>query len=78
MSISPTDTQTVTVTANGEDRRLPTGTTVVELLERMEIDGEQSGIAVAVDGAVVSRSDWCETVLEAGASIEVITATQGG
>lgn len=78
MAISSATSDTVTITANGEAREVPQGTTVVELLEDMAIDPEQSGIAVAVDGAVVSKSDWSETTLEGGASIEIIAATQGG
>ena len=78
MAISSTTSDTVAITANGKSREVPQGTTVVELLKDMTIDPDQSGIAVAVDGAVVSKSDWAETTLEGGASVEIIAATQGG
>lgn len=38
----------------------------------------QSGIAVAVDGDVVPRSQWDGTRLPPGARVEVLTAVQGG
>lgn len=78
MDMSSTVSETITITANGDERKLPEGSAVVDLLEQMEIDPSQSGIAVAVDGAVVSKSDWAETTLESGTRVEVITATQGG
>lgn len=68
----------ITITANGEERHLPSDATVVGLLDEMGIDAEQSGIAVAVDDAVVPRSEWSRTTLPEGARVEVITATQGG
>lgn len=37
-----------------------------------------TGIAVAVDGDVIPRSQWDTTALPAGARIEVLTAVQGG
>ncbi|MEJ2719938.1 MAG: sulfur carrier protein ThiS [bacterium] len=36
------------------------------------------GLAVAVNGAVVPKGRWTDTALEAGDSIEVIHAVQGG
>ncbi len=37
-----------------------------------------SGIAVAVNGEVVRRSEWETTVLANGDQVEVLTAVQGG
>jgi sulfur carrier protein len=39
---------------------------------------EPRGIAVAVDGAVVRRTEWARSVLRPGAHLEVLTAVQGG
>ena len=36
------------------------------------------GIAVAVEGEVVPRSEWDTTQLEEGQQVEVLTAVQGG
>jgi sulfur carrier protein len=36
------------------------------------------GVAVAVNGTVVPRSRWDDTILAAGDAVEVVTAVQGG
>ena len=41
-------------------------------------DGQPLGIAVAVDDAVIPRSLWATTPVEAGQSVEIVTAVQGG
>ena len=66
------------ISVNGEARDLPSGLGLADLLCRLNLDPEQSGIAVAVNGAVVRRALWPETRIEAGDELEVITATQGG
>ncbi len=49
---------------------------VVEFLARHAIDAR--GIAVAIDGDVVRRSDWPTTLIPDGTQIEVVTAVAGG
>ncbi len=43
-----------------------------------ELSMSDRGIAVAVNGDVVSRSQWDTTTIEDGAVIEVVTAVAGG
>jgi sulfur carrier protein len=38
----------------------------------------QSGVAAAVNGAVVRRAAWDSTTLADGDEVEVLTAVQGG
>ncbi|MFO7314182.1 sulfur carrier protein ThiS [Rhodothermus marinus] len=72
-------TRTLAIVLNGEPYEVPTGTTVAELLRRLEIDPETArGIAVAVNEEVVRRSQWAELRLQAGDRVEVVTARQGG
>jgi len=52
--------------------------TVLGLLLELGIDPERPGIAVALDGEVVRRSDWPATKLEEETGVEIITAMQGG
>ena len=66
------------ITVNGEVRELPAALTLADVLRRLDLDPEQPGIAVAVNGAVVRRAAWAETDVQAGDDLEVITATQGG
>jgi sulfur carrier protein len=48
---------------------------VVELLAQAP---SGRGVAVALDGEVVSRSRWAEVALREGALVEVVAAIQGG
>jgi len=49
---------------------------VDELLQRLSI--EPRGVAVAIDGEVVRRSEWNDTRIEDGNAIEIVTAVAGG
>lgn len=49
---------------------------VGELLRRLSI--EPRGVAVAIDGEIVRRSDWSETLIADGSAIEIVTAVAGG
>jgi sulfur carrier protein len=73
-----TTATTIPITVNGEAREVPLGLALPGLLRHIGVDPEQSGIAVAVNGAVVRRADWPATPVEAEDEVEVITATQGG
>jgi sulfur carrier protein len=46
------------------------------LLARLGI--ETRGIAVALDGEVVRRSEWTMTVVPDDSSVEIVTAAAGG
>jgi sulfur carrier protein len=63
------------VIVNDEEFQVDEQTTVAGLLVRLGISDK--GIAVAVDWAVIPRSDWAKTLSD-GARIEVVTAVQGG
>lgn len=63
------------VIVNDEDVEVDEQTTVASLLARLGFP--EKGIAVAVDWAVLPRSQW-ETTLTDGAKLEVVTAVQGG
>ncbi|GAA1941064.1 sulfur carrier protein ThiS [Amycolatopsis minnesotensis] len=61
---------------NGDWRPFADGATVAQVLA--ELGTEPRGVAVAVDGQVVRRGAWADTVLAPGAQVEVLTAVQGG
>lgn len=63
------------VTVNGEAVEIDEHTTVARLLETRGFP--EKGIAVAVDWAVLPRSEW-QLPLTDGAKVEVVTAVQGG
>jgi sulfur carrier protein len=64
------------VTVNGEPREIPAGTSLAQLTR--QVTDQQTGIAVAVNGEVVSRRGWLATPLAEGDQVEVVTAVQGG
>ncbi|BBX84660.1 MULTISPECIES: sulfur carrier protein ThiS [Mycolicibacterium] len=63
------------ITVNDESVEIREGTTVAELIDTLGFPDK--GIAVAVDWAVLPRSEW-DDVLTEGVKIEVVTAVQGG
>jgi sulfur carrier protein len=65
----------VTVEINGTAHVLAEDATVADALAA--VDAPAKGVAVAVDGAVVRRAHW-GTPLHEGATVEVLTAVQGG
>ncbi len=68
---------TCPVLVNGSDRHVPAATTLADLVAEMAPEVRR-GIAVAVNGAVVPRSEWGRTAVSAGDRVEVLTASQGG
>ncbi len=65
-------------TVNGEARVLPAGATVASVVELLDVAPDARGIAVAVDGEVVARSQWDATALRDGSIVEVLAAIGGG
>ena len=66
------------VELNGELVALPEGSFVTEAVEASGAAGDQRGLAVAIDGEVVPRSEWGRTSLREGQKVEVLAAIQGG
>jgi sulfur carrier protein len=66
----------IEVTLNGEPRSLHHGTTVDVVVA--ELDRGPAGVAVAINGDVVPRSQWAATMLRANDRVEVLAAAQGG
>ena len=63
---------------NGERVEIAAGETVAAALARLGVAERPRGIAVAVDGEVVPRSNWETFALGEDARVEVVTAIQGG
>ena len=78
---SPTDTS-IPITVNGENRTVPEGYPLTELLRDLEVDPdndqETSGVAVALNESVVRRQDWDDVRLAEEDAVEVIQAQPGG
>lgn len=66
-----------TIWVNGEPEPLRAAT-VYGLLVSKAIDPDNKGIAVALNGKVLSRAAWTDTPLTPGDRVEIVTAFAGG
>ena len=66
------------VVLNGSPREVLDGATVGTIVDALEVDRGRRGVAVAVGGEVVPRTEWDARVLAEGARVEVVHAVQGG
>ena len=65
------------VYVNDEGIEIEEGATVSSLLDSMALEGV-SGVAVAVNDEVISRSDWARQPLAVGDRVLLIAPIQGG
>jgi sulfur carrier protein len=68
----------VNVTVNGQPREVGAGATVASVVEMLDVSPGARGVAVALNGEVVSRGRWADTQLSEGSMVEVVAAIQGG
>jgi sulfur carrier protein len=66
------------ITVNGTEARLPVGARIANVLDALGVEPGRRGVAIAVDGEVVPRTQWDTTSLTADARVEVVQAIQGG
>ena len=66
----------IAIEVNGEQRRVATWTTLLELVEQLELASEP--VALAVNRSVVPRQVWRSHVLLAQDKIEIVRAIGGG
>lgn len=64
------------VTINGRPRQLAGGVSLAQAVALLT--SAPSGVAAAVNGAVVPRAVWDSTALAENDEVEVLTAVQGG
>jgi sulfur carrier protein len=69
--------KTARIRLNGQDEPLCFAT-VADLVADKAIDLSHRGIAVALNGVVVPRLKWAETVVKPGDDVEIVRAMQGG
>ena len=66
-----------TIRLNGETEQLSVGT-IAELVAAKSDMPAGRGLAVALNGTLVRRADWANTLLKAGDAVEIVRAMQGG
>ena len=62
---------------NGAQIEIPQGGRLLDVLAAAGVE-DLRGIAVAVDGEVLPRSDWAGSTVREGQQVEVVRAVQGG
>jgi len=68
----------VRIVINGEARTVDAGATVESVAELLDVAPGARGVAIALDGEVVTRSQWSATELRDGCRVEVVSAIGGG
>jgi len=63
---------------NGDAEQLPDALTVADLVVRLGHDPKGFGLAVALNGEVLPRSEWSVTAVQEDDRVEVLIASQGG
>ena len=64
------------INVNGNATEVPDGTTMAQLIDRLELSGQR--LAVEVNEELVPRSRFAEQRLVASDSVEIIHAVGGG
>ena len=64
------------LTVNGQERDMPAGTTVAQLLESLGLDPRM--LAVECNLELIPRAEHSQTKLTEGDSVEVVTLVGGG
>lgn len=67
----------MTITINDEEQSLEREATLQDLLASLEL-ADKTGIAVAVNESVVTRTAWSDCALSESDRVTIIQATQGG
>jgi thiamine biosynthesis protein ThiS len=75
-SMKAADTKMIPVMLNGEQRQVPEGLNVLQLLESLEMD--PSRVAVELNRSIVHKADWPATLVAGGAQIEIVWFVGGG
>ncbi len=66
----------ITITLNGESRNVPENADLTAVLERLSLPHQR--VAIELNGQVVRRVDWPDTVVSSGDRLEVVHFVGGG
>lgn len=66
----------IEIVLNGSPQLVPVESTVADLLKQCGLD--RNGVAVALDGRVVPRTQHAQARVDAGQRVEVVQAVGGG
>jgi len=63
---------------NGTEQEIKQEVSLQQLMEKLNIDYQQGGIALALNNEVVQRDKWDHICVSDNDRIEIIQAVQGG
>ena len=63
---------------NGESKEFSDGITVETLIQQQTQTDSATGIAIAINGQVIRRTQWETTVFSSGDDVEILQAVAGG
>lgn len=69
-------TKQIEIVVNGQTRLTPEGCTLLELLAWLEVDPAR--VAVELNRSIVQRPAWPQTLVGAGATLEIVQFVGGG
>lgn len=67
---------TIIVSANGQPREVQRGSTIADLLRAATVT--PAHVVVQMDGIIVPRSEFAQTILKEGNVLEIVTLVGGG
>lgn len=71
-----TETKKIDIIVNGELRYVEAGANLLDVLDLLDIPPER--VAIEKDRAIVRKAEWANTVVQAGARLEVVQFVGGG
>ncbi len=66
------------IKVNGEEKALEKEVNVMELLRLLDVEFREVGLAVAINGEVVPKSQYRQTLVKDGDSVEIVQLVGGG
>jgi len=66
----------ISISVNGEPQSTREGQTILDLLTQLAIDPAR--VAIELDRRIVKQPLWGETILDAGAQVEIVQFVGGG
>lgn len=69
-------TKPIEIVVNGDQRLVPEGLSVLELLRFLEIDPER--VAVELNRSIVRQPDWATKQVDSGSQFEIVQFVGGG
>ena len=71
-----TEIPSIDISLNGHDEQIPAQQSLAALLQLLSIGSDR--VAIEMDRQIVHKRDWANTIVNAGAQIEIVEFVGGG